>query len=69
MSQGLGVYGRDRGGDMWRVWGHMAGCGGMWQGVGSYARVWGHVVGCGGMSQGTGAYGRDICQMSKSQRC
>ena len=41
----------------------------MWQGVGSYARVWGHVVGCGGMSQGTGAYGRDICQMSKSQRC
>ena len=46
------AYGID--GDMWcrcgmacgRVWGHVAGCGGMWQGVGACGRgggrVWGH---------------------------
>ena len=47
-----------------RVWGHAAGGGVMWQGVGSYGRGWrhvtrdrgiwqgmgwGHVAGCGGM--------------------
>ena len=46
-----------------RVWGHMAGCGGMWQGVGHVAGV---VAGCGGMWQGwwqgVGACGRGgIC--------
>ena len=25
--------------------GHMAGCGGLWQGVGSCGRMWGHVAG------------------------
>ena len=53
-----------------RGWGHVAGCGGMWQGcmyvVGGQAysmdgdmwQGWGHVVGCGGMWQGAGACGR-----------
>ena len=57
-----------------RVWGHVAevvaGCGGMWQGLGylvggqAYGMDgdmwwgWGHVVGCGGMWQGVGACGR-----------
>ena len=42
MSQGLGVcvrghaYGMD--GDMWQRWGHMVGCGDMWQGMGAYGR-------------------------------
>ena len=37
-------------------WGHVVGCGGMWQGVGvcgtGSGRVWGHVTGCAGMWQG-----------------
>ena len=59
-------------GDMWqgkghgRVWGHVAGCGGMWQGVvvcGSGSGLWHrwghvvgwvHVVGCGGHVAGCG---------------
>ena len=32
--QGLGAYGRGRGGDMW-------------QGLGTCGRVWGHLAGCG----------------------
>ena len=36
----------------------MVGCGGMWQGVGTYVkgggRVWGHVTGGGGMWYGFG---------------
>ena len=35
-----------------RVWGYVAGGGGMWQGVGSCGRVWGHVAGCWGIWQG-----------------
>ena len=43
-------------GDMWWGWGHVAGCGGMWQWVGrskilsggqAYKHGWGHVVGWG----------------------
>ena len=33
-------------------WGHVAGCWGMWQGVGSCGRVLGYVAGYGGMWQG-----------------
>ena len=46
MLQGSGYvvgglpYGMDR--DMWQGWGHVVGCGGMWQVRG---RVWGHVAG------------------------
>ena len=43
-------------GNMWWGWGHVVGCGGMWQGVGACGRgsgrVWGHVAGCGVMWQG-----------------
>ena len=63
MSQGLGVYNREEG------WGHVAGAGDMWQGLGECGRVWGHVASvvaeCGGMLQGWGyvvggrAYGMD----------
>ena len=53
-----------------RVWGHIAGCGVMWQGVGACGRVWGHVAGVmyvvggqaygmdGDMWQGVGTCGR-----------
>ena len=41
----------------------------MWQWHRTYGRVWGHVAGGDGISQGLGAYGKDICQISKSQRC
>ena len=26
--------------DMWQGWGHVVGCGGIWQGVGACGRVW-----------------------------
>ena len=52
MSQGLGAYGRGRGWDMCQVVGHMAGCGGMWQGEVAYGRVWAHVAGVGACHKG-----------------
>ena len=40
------AYGID--GDMWQGWGHVAGCGDMWQDVGTCGRgggrVWGHMA-------------------------
>ena len=51
---GRGGQAYDMDGDMWWGWGHVAGCGGMWQGVGACGRVWGHVAGCRGMWQGVG---------------
>ena len=36
------------------AWGHVAGCGGMWQDVLVCGRKWAHVAGCGGKWQGVG---------------
>ena len=44
-----------RGGACGMVWGHVAGCGNMSQGVGSSGRVWEHVTGCGLKWQGVEA--------------
>ena len=48
------AYGMDR--DMLQGWGHVVGCGSMYQGVEACGRgggrVWGHVAGCGGMWYG-----------------
>ena len=47
-------------GDMWWGWGHVVGCGSMWQGVGAcgrgIARVWGHVAGVGVFGRGSGLW-------------
>ena len=55
LSQGIGAYGRGRGGDMWQGLGHVAGCGDMWQGVMACGRVSTHLVGCRGIWHGVGA--------------
>ena len=67
-------------GDMWQEWGHVVGCGGMWQGVAACGRgggrVWGHVAGVGyvvggvrpmtwmGTCGGVGACGRVLGHMA-----
>ena len=52
--------------DMWWGWGHVVGCGGMWQGVGTCGRggrrVWGHVA-------GVGVFGRGIRPMAWMGTC
>ena len=52
------AHGIDR--DMWQEWGHVVGCGGMWQGVGACGRGGGrgsgHVAGVGVCVRGSGLW-------------
>ena len=53
-SCGMGWVHVTRARGIWqgRGMGHVAGCGGMWQGVGTCGRGWGHAAGGDCMSQG-----------------